>query len=200
MNQDIDGVNIEEGTIEFDLDFPVDMSKDGKVIKGKTILFKQPNRKTAPLFENLVGMYQDSMSNVLTYIDKIAPEQAEKLKDKVADGPKGVEVDSEAELNKITLKSIMEEVESNSGVINGLGLDFEKAYKIFEKMMLAASKMATCFIEGIGMKEVIYERIDYRDLKKMLLVYITFFSKPVKSDTGIDSGQQSDSLKGATEL
>jgi hypothetical protein len=104
-------------------------------------------------------------------------------------------------LQNITFEEIMDEVDGLLAMMATASFDFKKGYALFDKMLLGGDKRSyICYVGDKPVTDGILDRIDYRDYKKMLVVYIVFFGKPVKSGTTKDSAQLQDSAMQVKEL
>lgn len=189
-------IDIENNTIEFELRKAIGVSIDGQVEQRTDLRFNQPNRKTAPLFENLCNMLSTASQSLAPMMSAIGEDGIEAAKEKKA----GEIIDAEAEFKGITEESIAKKVAEYKDFLKVAVFDYEKAYKKFEKMILQEARFAVCTIGGMPLRDTHLDQIDFRDFKSMLLTYISFFEEPVKSDTDRDSEPQSDSQAQAKVL
>lgn len=193
MNQ----VDVENGTIEFTLRTPIDIYVDKQTRKVDTIVFKQPNRRTAPIFENLVNMLSTAQQSLAPMMSQMGEETAEAVNDLKE---KKEAKKAEDELKDITFESVMKMVEEYKDFLGLATFDYEKAYKKFQKMIVQDARFAVCYIGAAPLMDSHLDSMHFRDLKDMLLIYISFFGESVKSATDSDSKQQSGSPMGAKEL
>lgn len=198
-------INNKTCEITFELDFPIIITVmgSGTQEEASSITFKKPNRQTGPIFQNLAAMFNRAMQKQMMEMKALASEedieeaqQINKAKqDKVEDEP------VLKSILDVTLEEVMEEVESMTGMVTGTDFDFAKGFKLFEKMLLSSDKRnVICELGGRKLTDGMLDQIHYQDHLKMMLVYICFFGKPVKSGTTKDSDKQPESPTPATEV
>lgn len=197
-------INNKTCEITFELDFPILIaSGSGDQEEVSSITFKKPNRQTGPMFQNLVSMFNRSMQKQMMEMKSMASEeeieeaqQINKAKQEKTEGDSLLK-----SILDITIEEVMKEVDAMSEMVTGTDFDFEKGFKIFEKMLLSSDKRnVICELGGKKLTDGMLDQIHYQDHLKMLLVYICFFGKPVKSGTTKDSDKQSDSDTPVTEV
>lgn len=186
-------IDVKKGEISFKLDHPIKIAKDGGMEMVDDIEFTQPTRRQAASFEVLASLYSTALMKSAGLFKDLASEEDIQKATAKAEEKKGKPVNAQGELEEITYEGVMEEVEGFLGMLANLEFDFEKAYKIFEKMICYDGRFCICKIGGIPFKESWLDQINYRDYKKMMAVYITFFGESVKSGTTKDSELPSDS-------
>lgn len=190
--------------ISFDLDFPITIaSGSGDVEPAKSITFRKPNRQTGPIFQNLASMFNRAMQKSMMEMKSMASEdeiqeaeQINKAKQEKAEGDSVLK-----SITEITIEEVMEEVGGMTAMVTGTDFDFEKGFKLFYKMLLSSDKRhVICELDGRKLTDGMLDQIHYQDHLKMLLVYICFFGKPVKSGTMNDSDKQQESPSPVTEV
>jgi len=197
-------INHKACEISFDLDHPIQIaSGSGDVVDAKTVLFRKPNRQTGPLFQNLVSMFNRAMTKQMLEMKSMASEKeledAQKLvKSKQEKAEQSTALQS---ILDVTFEEVMEEVEGMTMMATSIEFDFEKGYRLFDKILLSADRgHIICELGGKKLTDGMLDKIDYQDMLKMLLVYIAFFGKPVKAGTTKDSDKQPESALQATEV
>lgn len=197
-------INNKACEISFDLNYSIQIaSGSGGVVEVKSILFRKPNRNTAPLFQNLVSMFNRAMQKSMMEMKSIASEeeidQAKKLnRDKEAKAEAKTAMES---ILEVTIEEIMEEVQGMTAMASSMDFDFEKGFRIFDKLILNHDRgHVICELGGKQLTDAMLDKMDYQDSMKMLLVYLAFFGKPAKSGTMSDSDKPQDSVSPATEV
>lgn len=183
-------IDIKSCEITFDLDTPVEVSREGGFIPAQAITFRKPNRKSGPMFQNLVSMYNRAVTGQMAMLADVAPpEELEKAKANAeAKKNEKEETDGIKSLQNITSADIEEEVEGMLVMSSAMDFDFEKGQKLFDKILLSGDKRyAVCSLAGKPITDTNLDHIDYQDQIKMMMVYISFFGKPAKSGTTKDS-------------
>lgn len=195
-------INIKACEIEFELDTPVEISREGDTREVTNVLFKQPNRRVAPLYEELVSSFNVAlMKGSALFKDMATDEQLAEAK-RNSESDAGGEAPSPIKsLRDITFEEIMDEVDGLITATSTMEFDYDKAYKLFDKILLGGDKRSNvCKIGGKDITDGLLDRISFRDYKKMLVVYIVFFGKPVKSGTIKELEQPQDSATLVKEL
>lgn len=196
-------INHEACEITFDLDTPIEVHKDkeGQVTETK-VLFKKPNRKTGPIFQNLASMYSRAMMSQMAMLKNAAsPEEIETATAEAkAKEEEQQKADALTTIRNVKAEDIEKEVEGMLVMTSGTDFDFEKASRLFDKIIYTTNqKFITCEIGGTALKDGVLDRIDYQDYNKMMMVYIAFFGKPVKAGTTSESETQPESATQVTE-
>lgn len=189
-------IDIKSCEITFDLDTPVEVSREGGLVQAVSVTFRKPNRKSGPVFQNLVSMYNRAVTEQMSLLADIAPpEELEKAKaEALAKKNDKEDADGIKSLQNIKSADIEEEVEGMLVLSAAMNFDFEKGQKLFDKILLSGDKRyAICSIGGQPLRDAHLDDIDYQDQVKMMLIYISFFGKPAKSGTTKDSKSQQES-------
>lgn len=196
-------VNIEACEISFDLDQPIEIAREGNLVESKRITFKQPSFRAMPIYQNLLKLYNRaimaSMEQIETMVGKI---ELEKVREKaLEEQKKGKTISAKESLEKITNKSVTEEVEGTLEIMASIDLDWEKVTEFFKRMLFPNSGISEiCSIGGIPFKLVHLEKVFYQDFIKLVVVYLVFFAKPVKTGTQKESELPSEYAGQAKEV
>lgn len=199
-------IDIKACTIEIGLDFPVEVSREGGFSPVDKIKLKMPNRRVQAMFESLCAMSNRSMVMNSAAMEKLSdPEEVAAAKATVeAENNKKLaeqnKIPAIKSMENITFEEVMEETDQISSLLGISEFDFEKAYKLFDRMLLNNGDVRTtiCLIDDKPITDVHLDKMSPGDYKKILVAYICFFGKPAKSGTTKDSSEQQGSCSLAT--
>ena len=199
-------INIQACEITFELDTPVTISRNGDVTEVSEVTFYKRSPRVFGLYKSLQGLwnkastrYFSEMKDIMDEeeIEKAKAEAVRKQEEATNEGIKG----AIKSLDSITFEDIMEEVDGMMALFDQMEIDAEKMRTIFNKILLSSDKRWTsCAIGGKPISDGIIDKIDYFDYFKMIMVYIAFFAKPVKSGQKKQSDQPSVLAMPAKEL
>ena len=196
-------INNKTCEISFELDFPIQIAREGSLEDTTSVLFRKPNRQTGPLFQNLASMFNRAMTKNMMEMKSLASEEDIEKAESLAKA-KQAEADATPIMKSIldvTYEDVIEEVEGMTAMASSMDFDFEKGFKLFEKMLLSSDKRhVICEIGGQKLTDGMLDKLNYQDYLKMLLVYLAFFGKPVRSGTTNASDKPLESVSPATEV
>lgn len=196
-------INNEACEISFELETSIKISAGGSLIDAKTIKFRQPNRKTGPFFWKLASMFNSAVQRTTTkFFETMDDYDKGKAQSQAEESKKNTEVIAMDSLQNITVEKFEEELGFlNEMIIPTMEFDYEKSEKLFTKVLMGGKSISEiCFLGGQGLTETHLDKIGYQDFKKMMVIYISFFAKPVKSGRKKDSEMQSESPISAMEV
>ena len=189
--------------ISFELDHPIEVRREGGLQDVSMITFQQPTRKTAPLFQNLAGMFTRALTQYIDSVSAVDEETINEAREElnqemIEEGNKSLSGEAPNEIKEETIEN---EVENLLMIMTSLDFDFEKGFKLFDRIILSGgTRSKACSVGGVPLTDTILDRVNYRDYYKMLAVYLTFFGKPAKSDSQNDSSRQQDCAMPVTEV
>lgn len=197
-------INHKACEISFDLDCPIQIaSGSGDLVDAKSITFRKPNRQTGPIFQNLLSMFNVAMTKQMSEMKSIASEEeVEKAQQLVREKQAKAEAESAMQsILNVTFEEVMEEVDGMIMMATSMEFDFEKGYRLFDKIILSSDRgHVICELGGKKLTDGMLDKVDYQDMLRMLMVYISFFGKPVRAGTTNDSDKQPESVSPATEV